>query len=138
MALANPMAHIHTLEGSSQIANLAQTHFNQLEAHNIHLTRGNIDQTLEKVLTGLPKVDLLYMDANHRYEPTLRYFEQSISKLHPKSLVVLDDIHWSAEMNRAWREIMTKKEVSLSLDLFEAGILFFDPALPKEHYILKY
>lgn len=138
MAQANPMAQIYTLEGSSHIADLAQTHFRNLDAPNINLTLGNIDQTLETVLADLPQVDLLYMDANHRYEPTLRYFQQALPKLHQKSLVVIDDIHWSAQMNRAWREITARSEVSLSLDLFEAGILFFDTDLPKEHYILKY
>ena len=138
MALANPATHLYTLEGSKCIASLAGKHFKSLGAQNIRIIEGNIDQSLETVLAGLSKIDLLYMDANHRYEPTIRYFEQVLPKLHQNSLVVLDDIHWSAGMNRAWQEIKTKPEVSLSLDLFEVGILFFDPDLPKAHYILKF
>ena len=78
------------------------------------------------------------MNANHRYEPTIRYFEQALPKLHENSLVVLGNIHWSAGMNRAWQAIKTKPEVILSLDLFESGILFFNPDLPKAHYILEF
>lgn len=138
MALANPAAQLYTLEGSKRIASLAGKHFKTLGAQNIRIIEGNIDQTLEAVLANLTKIDLLYMDANHRYEPTMRYFEQALPKLHQNSLVVLDDIHWSAGMNRAWQAIKTKPEVSLSLDLFEAGILFFNPDLPKADYMLKF
>ena len=134
----NPQASIRTLEGSAEIAARAQSHFNQYGATSIALTLGNIDETLANVLSGIDKVDFVYMDANHRYEPTLRYFEQILPKLHEQSIVVVDDIHWSREMNRAWQELTQRPEVSLSLDLFEGGFLFFDPKLQKECYLLSY
>jgi predicted O-methyltransferase YrrM len=99
---------------------------------------GNIDQTLPDVLKRLKQIDLVYIDANHRYEPTLRYFESLLPLLHEKSLVVIDDIHWSKEMNEAWDVIKDRTEVSLSIDLFEAGLLFFDPNIEKSDYILKF
>ena len=134
----NPEAFIQTLEGSTAIAAHAQQHFDQLDASSIQLTLGNIDDTLPKVLAAMPRVDFAYMDANHRYEPTLRYFELLKPKLHKGSLVVVDDIHWSREMNQAWHVLKENTAVSLSLDFFEAGFLFFDPELPKENYILSY
>lgn len=129
---------IYTLEGSPEIANVACKHFDRFKAGNIHLIEGNIDDTLAPTLEKLNKVDLAYLDANHRYEPTMRYFEQILSKLHSQSIVVVDDIHWSREMNQAWQVLIEHPGVSLSLDLFEGGLLFFNPELKKEHYILDF
>ena len=134
----NPTAQIHTLEGSTTIASVAQQHFDELGAQSVNLTVGNIDNTLAEVIAAMPQLDFVYMDANHRYEPTLRYFDMLQPKLHKASLVVVDDIHWSKEMNQAWQVLKEKPEVSLALDFFEAGFLFFDPELPKESYLLSY
>ncbi|GAB5522298.1 MAG: class I SAM-dependent methyltransferase [Roseivirga sp.] len=135
---ACPNGVIYTLEGSPEIAALAQQHFDTLGAHNVHLVQGNIDDTLSPTLEKLDKVDLAYLDANHRYEPTIRYFEQILPKLHEQSILVLDDIHWSQEMNDAWRELTKHPSVTLSLDLFEGGLLFFNRELKKEHYVLDF
>lgn len=134
----NPAAVIHTIEGSPQIAKMAREHFAAVKAENITVTEGNLDDVLKPVLTRLAKIDFVYMDANHRYEPTLRYFNWLLPQLHDQSIVVLDDIHWSREMNEAWKEIIKRPEVVISIDLFEAGLLFFDPSKTGGHYTLKF
>lgn len=129
---------ITTFEGSDSIANLALHNFETLEINNIELVKGNIDQTLENWVTGTQKIDLAYMDANHRYEPTIRYFNLLLSKMNREGVIILDDIHWSKEMNQAWNELKNHPSVSLSIDLFEGGILFLNPELPKDSYILSW
>lgn len=138
MQQACPHGTIYTLEGSPEVARLAQHHFTEIEASNIHLIEGNIDDTLLPTLAKIQQLDLAYLDANHRYEPTLRYFEGLLPKLHHQSIVVIDDIHWSREMNEAWKELIKHPRVSLSIDLFEGGLLFFNPELKKEHYVLSF
>lgn len=138
MQQACPQATLYTLEGSPEIAKVARKHFDKFNATNIHLIEGNIDDTLAPTLDKLDKVDLAYLDANHRYEPTIRYFEQILTKLHSQSIVVIDDIHWSREMNQAWQVLIKHPKVSLSLDLFEGGLLFLNPELKKGHYILDF
>ena len=53
-------------------------------------------------------------------------------------MVILDDIHWSKEMNQAWKTIKARPEISISIDLFEAGVLFFKRDIPKTDLIMKY
>ena len=134
----NTRTKVFTFEGDPSVAKLAQQNFDESKRSNIELIQGNIDHTYQEVLPRIARIDLAYLDANHRYEPTLKYFDLSLEKCHDKSVIVLDDIHWSKEMQRAWDELRQRPEVSLSLDLFEAGILFLDPELPNEHYILKF
>jgi predicted O-methyltransferase YrrM len=136
MALASPTVKLTTFEGSDSIATIAKRNFKQLDLKNIEIVVGNIDQTLEKWLDRNEKIDLAYQDANHRYEPTVRYFDLLIAHMDAEGIIILDDIHWSKEMNQAWNELKNHPSVSLSIDLFEGGILFLNQKLPKHHYIL--
>lgn len=125
---------VFTFEGSHAIANVALTNFEWAGKKNIKLIEGNIDQTLHRFLEPTDKVDFVLMDANHRYVPTLEYYRLLTRRLKSSSIVVIDDIHRSEEMEKAWTEIRTDTLVYGSVDLFHCGILCFDPALGKQHY----
>ncbi|WKN30470.1 class I SAM-dependent methyltransferase [Porifericola rhodea] len=138
MSAANPDAEIYTFEGCANTAQLARQLFNEWPYKNIKLIEGNIDQTLPQSLRKLPKVDMAYLDANHRYVPTLNYFQQLRAKTHEQSVLILDDIYWSNEMRQAWVELYQRPDISLSLDLFDAGMLFFNAAHMKQHHALMF
>ncbi len=138
MASAKKDVQLFTFEGSASIANLAKQNLSELNCFNYRLIEGDIDNTLPQWIENAPQIDLAYIDANHRYEPTLRYFELLLPKMTSSGMIILDDIHWSKEMNDAWELLKKHPEVSLSIDLFEAGILFLQPDLMKENYILEF
>jgi predicted O-methyltransferase YrrM len=116
---------------------MARLTFDFAEARNIRLIEGNLDRTLSEFLQTIRKIDFILMDANHRYQPTVSYFESLLTRISESSIVVLDDIHYSAEMEKAWNELKTHKLVYGSADLYRCGILFFDPSLNKQHVILQ-
>lgn len=131
-------SHVYTFEGSESIADIAEISFEFGLAKNIELIRGNIDNTLYSNLSRMPKADLVFMDANHQYVPTKKYFEWLLMKIHHKSILILDDIHDNPEMERAWRELRKHDLVYVSIDLYRCGILFFDPSLNKQHVVLQF
>lgn len=131
-------AKVFTFEGSESIAEVAQDTFAFADAKNIELIKGNIDSTLYSNLSRMPKIDLAFMDANHQYAPTIRYFDCLLDKIHHKSVVILDDIHSSPEMEKAWYELRKHELVYTSMDLYRCGILFFDPSLTKQHVVLQF
>lgn len=133
----NQQARVFTFEGSKSLSNIALTHFELLEKKNIKLIEGNIDHTLSEFLQNTEKINFALMDANHRYEPTMRYFNLLSRRFNEKSILVIDDIHWSEEMEKAWKELYQHRLVYGSIDLYRCGILFFDPALNKQHFILS-
>ena len=137
MAASAPDARIFTLEGSHELGTLADRHFQQLGVKNIQLMVGNIDFTLDQVLERMENIDLLFMDANHHYQATIEYFNQCLPKFHEHTVVVIDDIHWSGSMEKAWKEIIGNPNISLSVDLFYAGVLFFKPDLTKSHFSIS-
>jgi len=128
---------VYTFEGSKALANIALTHFELFEKQNIQIIEGNIDSTLAEFLQNPKKINFALLDANHRYEPTMRYFNLLVRRFNDKSILVVDDIHWSEEMEKAWKELYQHKLVYGSIDLFRCGVLFFDPALNKQHFVLS-
>ena len=127
---------VFTFEGNKSLVDVALTHFELFEKPNIRLIEGNIDHTLPEFLQQTDKINFVLMDANHRYGPTVRYFRLLARRLTEKSVVVIDDIHWSEEMERAWEELRHHELVYGSIDLYRCGILFFDPALNKQHFVI--
>ncbi|MDH5476330.1 MAG: class I SAM-dependent methyltransferase [Cyclobacteriaceae bacterium] len=130
--------NVYTFEGCTNTANIAKTNFEKVGATNIKVIEGNIDKTLSSFFDGSIKPDMVYMDANHRYAPTLQYFELILKNNHNNTIVIIDDIHWSEEMSKAWKEICNHPEVTLSLDLNRCGILFFKNDLSKQHFYLTF
>lgn len=127
-------AQVVTFEGNPDLVNIALTHFELFDAHNIRLIQGNLDNTLPDFLQNPSKINFAFMDANHRYEPTMRYFTLLSKRMSERGIIVVDDIYHSEEMARAWQELSHHDLVYGSVDLFRCGILFFDTALHRQHY----
>jgi len=139
LAAADSRHQVITFEGCPNTAAVAHETFQQLGLKNVRLVEGNLDQTLPATLAALKKpVDFVFFDGNHRYEPTLRYFEQCLANAHENSVFVLDDIHWSAEMERAWEAIKTHPAVTVTVDLFYVGLVFFRKTQPRQDFWLRY
>lgn len=131
----NKETQVVTLEGNKAAADIALTNFEFFDKKNIQLIPGNIDHTLKEALFNMRRVDFVLIDANHLYEPTMRYFDLVSKRVKEKSIVIIDDIHHSPEMTKAWNEIRKHELVYGSIDLFRCGILFFEPSLGKQHFV---
>ena len=116
-----------------------EENFAKLKLKNIELVKGNFDDTLPTVLSSLPTVDLAFIDGNHRYQPTLNYFEQILVKSNHQSIIILDDIHWSREMEEAWQMIQQHSAVTMTIDLFFIGIVLLrDEFKIKQHFSVRF
>ena len=134
----NPDATLTTLEGCKHTAAYARNNFAALHAEKIKLVEGNFNFTLPDFIRSCDRLDQVFFDGNHRREPTLSYFRACLQKAHEGSVFIFDDIHWSDEMESAWEEIRTDPAVSLSIDLFYMGLVFFHKGQARQHFILKF
>ncbi|MGJ7031462.1 O-methyltransferase [Niabella hirudinis] len=132
LAAADPEARVITMEGAPSVAALAKKHFSALELTNIELVEGDFDDTLPAVLESMPKIDFAFIDGNHRQEPTERYFKQLLPHVHNDTLLIFDDIHWSREMETAWKNIVAHEAVTCDVDLFYIGIVSFRNAFKEK------
>ena len=138
MASAVPGSHFVSMEGCAVTAEKARENFNKLDLKNIDVKLGNFTTLLPTTLQEFAHLDFVFLDGNHQKEATLDYFSQLLQFLNENSIVVIDDIHWSRGMGKAWKKIYSHPDVSTSIDLFRCGILLFRKDIGKEHFILRY
>lgn len=139
LAKASTKSTIYTIEGCPNLFQFSKELFNQQLAKNIQSVNGNFNTKFPEVLSQINSLDFLYIDGNHAYEPTMNYFKMALEKKNSNSIFVFDDIYWSDGMQQAWKEICNNPEVTVSLDLFYFGIVFFRKENKnKEHFVLKF
>ncbi|MDY0903652.1 class I SAM-dependent methyltransferase [Pedobacter sp. CFBP9032] len=138
LSKACPDAEIVTIEGCPQTAEVAKQNFNDLELNNIELHVGNFDGILPDIIARQPSLDFVYIDGNHRKDATLNYFKWCLPKITEDSLLIFDDIYWSQGMKEAWAEIKNHPDVTVTVDLFWIGLVYFKKGQAKEHFKLKF
>ncbi|WP_432712012.1 O-methyltransferase [Pedobacter sp.] len=138
LAKACPQAHVLTVEGCPQTAAVAAQNFKALQLSNVELQVGNFDELLPVIIEAQPQIDFVYIDGNHRKEATLNYFKWCLPKVGEHSLLIFDDIYWSKGMKEAWEEIKAHPQVTVTIDLFWIGLVYFKKGQAKEHFKIKY
>jgi len=139
LAKAKTDSAVATMEGARAIASIAQQNFQTLKLNNIKQVLGNFDETLPSTLAQINTIDLAFIDGNHRYEPTINYFQQILTKSNNNTLIILDDIYWSEEMEKAWQFVKAHPRTRLTIDLFAIGIVVLRPEiLHKQHFSIRY
>jgi len=133
-----PDSKMVTMEGCPGLCAVARENFEQMKIDNIEVSNGNFDVILPEVLQSFDKLDFVFFDGNHREEPTINYFNQCIEKADENSLFIFDDIHWSKGMEAAWNTIKSDKRVSLTIDIFWFGLVFFKKGVVKQDFVIKY
>ena len=132
MAL-NPQAFITSIEGCPNLHNFSRTHLQHLP--NLSL----INTDFKAALLNLKDKswDLVFMDGHHNKEATLNYFEALLPQLHSNSIVILDDINWSRGMQEAWAALKAHPQVTVTIDTFFWGLVFFRHEQAKEHFTIR-
>ncbi|MBW7838338.1 MAG: class I SAM-dependent methyltransferase [Chitinophagaceae bacterium] len=125
LSAASEDAHVTTIEGSKTIAHIAQTFFNSNHFNNITLINDTFDNAIPSLTNTHQNIDLLFIDGNHKEAATIRYFLDFLPKAHNDTIFIFDDIHWSGEMENAWKSIIAHERVTMTIDLFFIGLVFF-------------
>ena len=134
---AAPDARLYTLEGCPETAGIAAEIFKKAEINDIKLITGNFDDTLPGVINSLDQLDFVFVDGNHQKDATLKYFEWCLPKVHENTLLIFDDIYWSEGMKEAWEIIKAHSQVTVTVDLFWIGLVYFKKGREKEDFLIK-
>jgi predicted O-methyltransferase YrrM len=90
------------------------------------------------VLAKTDSVDFVFVDGNHRKEATVNYFNWCLPKVHENTVLIFDDIYWSKGMNEAWDIIKSHPQVTVTIDLFWIGLVYFRKGQEKEDFKIKF
>lgn len=137
MATARPQAHITTVEGSKEVYKLAINSFQNAGVKNIHSVHATFKDFFATQKGETSKYDLIYIDGHHDGAATIFYFESVLKFVHNDTIVVFDDIYWSADMTRAWNEICNHSNVTASVDCFDFGMVFLRKEQLQERFYIK-
>jgi hypothetical protein len=138
--LASPSSKttVWTIEGNPELSAIAREKLREFRITNINFHVGQFDHCLPEVLNKIGKPEFVFFDGNHAYEPTTRYFDLVSKHLPDGSVLIFDDIYWSAEMTKAWQFIISKLEFGISIDIFQLGIIIWNKKFLKQHYIIRF
>jgi predicted O-methyltransferase YrrM len=130
---------LSTVEGASAVAKLADENFKKLGLKNIQLINESFDDWFINHSDSHSTIDLAFIDGNHQLEPTVKYFNELLPKLHNDTIFIFDDIHWSHEMEQAWSQIKAHPSVTCSIDLFFIGLVFFRREIKEnQHFTIRF
>ncbi|SDZ72870.1 O-methyltransferase [Bizionia paragorgiae] len=136
MHLGNPKAQITTIEGCPNTAEFAKQSLKQNNVANTTVITGDFRSVLQKQNTR--PYDLVFFDGHHEKEATIAYFESLVVNTHNDSVFIFDDIYWSRGMTEAWEYIKQHPQVTVTVDLFFWGIVFFRKEQVKEHFKIRF
>jgi predicted O-methyltransferase YrrM len=137
LALGDQKTSIITLEGCRETAAIAQKQFGLFGLSNITSVVTEFSKYLSASKFSKLNFQIIYFDGNHSKEATLRYFELALPTITNETVWIFDDIHWSAEMEAAWESIKNHPKVTVTIDTFQWGLVFFRYEQKKEHFIIR-
>ena len=137
MAVGNKETVITTVEGCPETAKIAQNQFREFDWKGINFVVSEFNLYLESIAVTEVYFDLIYFDGNHSKLATLDYFDNLLPTTTNDSLWIFDDIHWSPEMEAAWAIIQEHPAVTVTIDTFQWGLVFFRKEQPKEHFVIR-
>ena len=141
LALGNPKAKIITLEGCPETANQCQLQFQKFNFNNVDSVITEFENYLQdiklRLKTETENFDLIYFDGNHSKKATLAYFDLLLTTITNDSVWIFDDIHWSRDMEEAWEAIKNHPKVTVTIDTFQWGFVFFRYEQEKEHFVIR-
>lgn len=136
MAISNKNATITTLERCKQISAIAKELFTKFQLNNIEVIVGTFKKTLPLTLKNHP-TNLIYFDGNHQKTATLEYFNICIQKITNESIFIFDDIYRSKEMLETWEIIKNHPKVTVTINTYHLGFVFFRKEQTKQHFTIR-
>lgn len=79
-----------------------------------------------------PPFDLIYFD---QVTNDLAFTQKE--NLHNGSMVIINNIHENKSTTASWAELIQNKAITVSIDLFYCGVLFFRKEQIKEHFKIR-
>ncbi|MGO4822611.1 MULTISPECIES: O-methyltransferase [unclassified Flavobacterium] len=137
LSLGNKKAKITTLEGCPETAKIAQNQFQEFKLANITSVVTQFESYLNDLKLETLHFKLIFFDGNHSKKATVDYFEKLLCTVTNDTVWIFDDIHWSADMEEAWKIIKLHPRVTVTIDTFQWGFVFFRREQPKEHFIIR-
>lgn len=127
--------NLETVEGCKNTLAIAEEKLESFDLKNILYHHKSFSAFLERV--DGKTYDLIYFDGNHSKAATLAYFNALLPTAHNNSVWIFDDLYWSAPMTDAWETIKNHPSVTVTVDCFWLGFVFFRKEQAAQHFKIR-
>ena len=69
-----------------------------------------------------------------KYTFSVQTFESYLPRIHERSMIVIAGINASSSNRKVWKAICAHPKVTVTIDLYRLGIVFFNPKLHRQTY----
>ena len=91
-----------------------------------------------EVIADVTNLDFVYLNGSYTNETILNYFNWCLPKLNEHSIFIIEGIYQNEGIKAAWAEIKNHPQVTVTIDLFWLGLVYFKKGQAKEHFKLKF
>lgn len=138
LTLYAPALKCVSLERVPAFASIAGQLYSRAARTAIDVRIGDYKELLPGILREMGTVDFLFLNGRREQEDMLWLFTACLPYLTDDAVLVCEGIKSSRAMRCFWKEVCRHPEVTVTLDLFAAGIVFFDKKLYKRNYTVYY
>ncbi len=132
-----PQSILTTVEGDAARSAFVATGFLKIRYPDVRVVNQTFDDFLADFEPGsLPL--MIFIDGDHSFEATMRYYKRLTAHIQHGTILIIDDIHWSGDMERAWEQIKKEKSSALTVDLFFMGLVFFREGIIPQDFIVNF
>lgn len=130
LALGNLQTKVYL----EQSADFLET-LNSMGVVNVSLIRRDVDEEeqFERLNTGF-----VYYALDDFGDDTWNNIEEGFGEVDEDTVLVFEGIHHSHHTEVAWEAVKANEDVTLSMDLYSLGIVFFREGIEKQDFVLKY
>ncbi|MEP1032135.1 class I SAM-dependent methyltransferase [Ekhidna sp.] len=137
MAGPERVKKVSTIEASPIIASIAKKQFSKLLQHKIEIKVGTVQEEFEALIVK-EQPEICFIDADHRAEAVKLCVDHLINHCPHIKCIIVHDIYWSDDMFQGWNDLVKKNAFTLTIDLFQAGLIFPNMDMPKQHFTLRF
>jgi len=126
------------LENIPEFASIARIAFDKAARNPVDLRTGTYKELLPQALEDMGKVDFVFFNTLYEQHNNVWLFNECTKHIHNDTIFVFEGIKASRKMREFWKEICSHPEVTVTIDLYSMGIVFFNRKLHKRDYIVYF
>jgi len=122
------------LEYEQDIAEIAKQILNKEKNTALNIKIGAYHELLPESIVQLQRIDCVFIGKDVGVNDWDTVFEQCEPFIHDSTFFVLAGIRSSTDKQNYWMQYRQHPSVTIAVDLFDMGLLFFQPKLHKQVY----
>ena len=103
----------------------------------LYLQKAVAETEINTDLDNSGKLDFVLIDANEKGQ-ALKYVEDCLPKVYDNTMLVLNGIYKNDVIRQAWQQIKLNPKVTVTVDLFWIGLVFFRGGQVREDFCIRF